>query len=539
MKQRDAMAANERQKWCVVRLITVQKKREVGRLLFATITELAQDRPVPARMRGIDSFDLKASGERLFFRRTLLSKEDATSWYRSLNEGERCTPVPTRKEDREELDGLRFQVPRLEDVQPWPELGLPISEELFSRARTTTINPAPFIGSVPGRLHRRFGDRAGLEVFLRDRGAQAFVARRMHVDLFEYQEYLGSVVYIAPDPVIRQIDHFMVPAKDGNGERIIYRIVPHPGQSLEQVYVTAFDKEARLLTSFKTHQVPLDGILEVDKGTCMGEYGYVVTHEQHGVLAYQPSSPFLRQMNLSLRVASGKRLKVNAPLGDSTDSPRMEYEGNMGSEASNSILGEVTNPGAGVRVAIEARKRERLAEAKQAGQHWFAEGSRAEAAHLIRELLRAARTRVIIADPYLGALQLGQFLYAVHGSEVNVTLLTTKLAFNPRAKSGDTKSGLLQAFEQILDDLNKHQQLVPNVRIISSSSLHDRFLVVDDDVWFVGNSLNNLGVKASMIVKLPDPDEVIERLHALAEEAPKLDAYVDKASRTSNRGETE
>lgn len=534
------MTAKERRTWCVVRLITVQRKGEMGRLLFATITELAQDRPVPAHMRGVDSFDLKASGERLFFRRTLLSKEDATSWYRSLNEGERCTPVPTRKVDREDLDGLAFRVPRLEDVQPWPELGLPISEELFSRARTTTINPAPFIGSVPGRLHRRFGDRAGLEVFLRDRGAQAFAARRMHVDLFEYQEYLGSLVYIAPDPVIRQIDHFMVPAKDGKGERIIYRIVPHPGQSLEQVHVTAFDKEARLLTSFRTHQIPMDGILEVDKGTCMGEYGYVVTHEQHGVLAYQPSSSFLRQMNLNLRVASGKRLKVNAPSGDSTSSPRMEYEGTTGSElASNSIFGEVKNPGAGARVAIEARKRERLAEAKQAGQRWFAEDSRVEAAHLIRELLRAARKRVIIADPYLGALQLGQFLYAVHDSEVSVTLLTTKLAFNPRPKSVDTKSGLLQSFAQSLDDLNKHQQLVPDVRIISSSSLHDRFLVVDDDVWFVGNSLNNLGVKASMIVKLPDPNEVIERLHALAVAAPKLDAYVDKASKASTRGKEE
>jgi hypothetical protein len=360
----------------------------------------------------------------------------------------------------------------------------------------------------------------------------------MHVDLFEYQEYLGSVVYISPDPVIRQIDHFMVPAKDGYGERIIYRIVPHPGQSLEQVHVTAFDKEARLLTSFKTHQVPMDGILEVEKGTCMGEYGYVVTHDQHGVLAYQPSSPFLRQMNLSLRVASGKSLKVNAPLDDSTDSPRMEYEGTMGSEvASNSILGEVKNPGAGVRVAAEARKRERLAEAKQAGQHWFAEGSRAEAAQLVRELLRAARTRVIVADPYLGALQLGQFLYAVHGSEVSVTLLTTKHAFNPRPNSSDTKSSLLKAFEQSLDDLNKHQQLTPDVRVISSSSLHDRFLVVDDDVWFVGNSLNSLGAKASMIVKLPDPNEVIERLHVLTEAAPKLDAYIDKASRASTRRE--
>lgn len=531
------MADNGRQKWAVVRLVTVQKKREMGRLLFATVTELSQERPVPKNMSGVEQFTLKGSEERLYFRRTVLSKEDAINWYRSLGEGERLTPLPTRKEDRDKSDGLPIQVSKLEDIQPWPALGLPITEELFSGHGRSTIAPAPFIGSVPGRLHRRFGDRVGLETFLGDEDAQAFVARRMHIDLFNYQEYLGSAVYIAPDPVVRHIDNFMVPAKDGHGERIVYRIVPRPGQSLDGLRVTSFDKEARLLTSFETRKVPADGILEVDKGTCMGEYGFVVTHDQHGVLAYQPSTPFLRQMNLSMRAYSGNRRKISVPSSDATGAPTMEYDVAGGSVLeSKSILGEVTNASAGVRVAAETRRRERLANAKYYGQSWFPENSRTEAAHFVRELLRAARSRVIIADPYLGALQLGQFLYVLHGSEVNVTLLTTKLAFKPTQP--ETKRGLLEAFKHSLNDLNKSQQLVPEVSVISSSSLHDRFLVVDDDVWFVGNSLNSLGEKASMIVRLPNPDEVIERLQVLASKGPSLDSYIGKLLKaTTGRSE--
>lgn len=530
------MTAKECQKWCVVRLVTVKKRNEENRLLFATLTELTPGRPAPTRMSGADDFRLKASGERLFFRRTILSKEDAIGWYRSLKQGVCSTPVPTRKEDQETSDGCDFLVPRLEDAQPWPEFGLPINEELFSNTKSRAINPAPFLGSVPSRVHRRFGDRAGLETFLGDYGAQAFVARRMHVNLFEYQEYLGSAVYIAPDPVIRQIDHFMVPAKDGKGERIIYRIVPHPGESLEHVRVTAFDQEARMLTSFKTYRVPSDGILEVDKGTCMGAYGYVVTHEQHGVLAYQPSSSFLRQMNLNLRVSSGKRLKVNVPLDDSADSPRIEYEGARESElASSSVIGEVIDPGFGVRVAAEASKRQRLAEAKRSGQRWFDKNSRPEAMSLIQELLRGARTRVIIADPYLGALQLSQFLYSVHGSEVSVTLLTTKLALTSNTDSANSKGDAVEEFERNLENLKKHQKLSPDVRVLSSSSLHDRFLVIDDDVWFVGNSLNSLGTKGSMIVKLPDPHEVVERLRNLAAAAPTLSAHFSKSMKTKSK----
>jgi len=203
----------------------------------------------------------------------------------------------------------------------------------------------------------------------------------------------------------------------------------------------------------------------------------------------------------------------------------MEYQAAMGSDrVSESTLGDVTNLRADVRVAVDAVRREQLAEARHYGQRWFPEGSREDAASFVRGLLRSARRRVIIADPYLGALQLGQFLYALHGSELNVSLLTTKLAFNP--KPDEAKRSLLEAFKLSLSDLSKHQQFVPKVSIISSSRLHDRFLVVDDNVWFVGNSLNSLGEKASMIVRLPNPNEVIDRLQDLAAHAQSLDAYI-------------
>jgi hypothetical protein len=64
----------------------------------------------------------------------------------------------------------------------------------------------------------------------------------------------------------------------------------------------------------------------------MGEYGFVITHDQQGVLAYQPSASFLRQMNLSIRVNSGNSRRVIVPSGDSLDSPAMEYQAAIGSE---------------------------------------------------------------------------------------------------------------------------------------------------------------------------------------------------------------
>ncbi|WZB72107.1 VPA1262 family N-terminal domain-containing protein [Achromobacter xylosoxidans] len=192
--------------------------------------------------------------------------------------------------------------------------------------------------------------------------------------------------------------------------------------------------------------------------------------------------------------------------------------------------GEVTSPDPGARVAAEARKRERIALAKQYGQRWFRDNSREEAADFVRGLLRAARFRVVLVDPYLGALQLGQFLYVIYGSEVNVTLLTTALAFEATATA--SRKSQLQDFSKHLANLKDIQRLEPEVRVVPASKLHDRFMVVDNEVWFVGNSLNSLGVKASMIVRLPNPDEVIDRLEVLRLDAPSLANYIDEVGRS-------
>ncbi|MDY4339833.1 VPA1262 family N-terminal domain-containing protein [Xanthomonas sp. LF07-6] len=535
-QEQGVIAAEEHQEWAVIRLVTIGSRNEIGRLLFATVTELASDRPAPAAMRGVNRFEMKKGGEKLNFRRTVLAKHDAIRWYRSLEEGTIATPVPTRPEDREKYDGLSMRVTRLDDSQPWPNLGLPIREEFFGPEAEDSSNPAPFLGSVPSRLHRRFGDRAGFESFLGHGDAQAFVARRMHVNLGEYPEYLSSAVYIAPDPVIRQIDSFMVPPRDGYGERIVHRFVPHAGQRLDGVRITAFDKEARLLTHFETISVPADGIVELDKGTCMGQYGFVVTHERHGVLAYQPFVSFVRQMHLNMYARSATRRVVRVPLGDAENAPVIEYSAAPESSlASASVFGEPVAPSTNERVEREARMRERRAEARRLGQRWFPEGSRAEAAGFVQGLLRGARSRVVIADPYLSTLQLGQFLYAVHGSTVGVTLLTTKLAFTPNPSR--TRSSMLQAFKDSLKDLQKHQKLTPRVHVIPASSLHDRFLVVDDEVWLIGNSLNALGEKASMVVRLPYPDEVIERLQGLITGTPDLDAYIGQVANATGGSE--
>lgn len=516
----------------VIRLATLQKQRnQAGHLLFATVTLLPRDRPLPPPMEGLHRCPVGKTGETVFFRRVLLSVQEAIDWYRALGSGDDKSPTPSQYEERDsKYDGIKLEISKLTDDPAWPYLGLPIGEGFFAHPSGQS-HPAPFIGNAPARIHRRFGSQDGFDLMLSDDKAVAFVARRLHVDLRIYREYLGSIALVAPDPVLKQIDHFMIPASADRGERIFYRFVPRAGESLAGLKLTTFDEQANLLTDFSTQDIPADGILDIDKGDCIGAYGYVVAHQQHGVLVYSPPYPFLRQMNFSMHAATQESKKVSVPTGESANSPRMEYPAAQRSTlASQSLIGDGPRiPNVNTRIANAVARREKIANAKQYGQRWFPDDSREEAMRFIQGELRRAKNRVIIADPYLAGLQLGQFLYAVNSESISVTLLSSVLAF----KSKVQEPSKTDDFSQRLAQLEKDAKVTAKPYVLQSSMLHDRFLVIDDTVWFLGNSLNTLGDKASLIVKLPNPDEVIDQLEDMLNQAISFDDY--KKRQTTNQ----
>jgi len=499
--------------WAVIRLATLQsEKKQPGRLLFASVTLLSPGRVLPTKMDGVDQCSLSNSKSTVFFRRVTLTKESAIEWYRSLGSGDEITPIPSCKDDIEEkYDGIKLNVSPLNDDLIWPHLGLPMGEGLFSHPSGSS-HPAPFIGNTYARIHRRFGSQKGFDDVIADDTAVAFVLRRLHINLKSFPEYLGSVAYIAPDPIIKSIDNFMIPSEDDRGERIFYRFIPRQGQTLKGLKLTTFDKKEQLLASFETIDIPDNGILDIEKGQCDDTYGYVVSHPDHGALAYMPATGFIREVNVSTSVIHGSK-KIKVPVSNSQNSAEMEYIAEERSPLPSDYINDNddSEENINVRIAKASRQRERGATAEKYGQRWFDNDSRELAMRFIQNEIKKARSRIIIADPYLASLQLGQFLYAVSNTSVSISLLTSGSAFKESEQTTSNKEN----FKKNIKTLKENIRITPDVYILPASILHDRFLVIDNTVWFLGNSLNSLGDKSSLVVKLPNPDDVIERLMAM------------------------
>ncbi|MGU8077978.1 VPA1262 family N-terminal domain-containing protein [Burkholderia pyrrocinia] len=544
----------------VVRLATYQRARRTpARLLFSTVTFLSSARPLPVKMIGCDMRRVEGTEGNVFFRRVAMSVDDAIQWYRSLSVNTLCkTPVPSRAEDIDEaLDGIDFVVSDLTDDPVWPRLGVPMGQEMLLGSESSA-DPSPFIGNSPSRIHRRFGSQDGFDALLSDDEALLFLKRRLHVDLRDYPEYLGSVAMVVPDPIIEKVENFLIPARDSTAEQIFFRFVPRPGKSMSGLQLTLFERQALLLSRFETMTLPDDGILQLDRAPRVSANGYILSDPESGALINQPALHFIRSVNVNTNVV-GTVTKVIVPTGDSPNSPLTRYQVSGISDTKERVIEEPQLLPPDVRVARADSQRRKAADAARYDQKWFKDGCREDAMAFIRSRIGPARKSILIADPYFGVLQIPQYLLAVQRTTVDITILTSRLAFEsihasaaadmssrlpeeenrkgsdslahsdvPVQMTAQAKKRLLEFKHQLDCFQNRDSNQLVKALVLpgKNPSLHDRFLVVDDAVWFLGNSLNTLGVRASMIIKLPNPDDVLRELTSMINKAQPFEEYL-------------
>ena len=112
----------------------------------------------------------------------------------------------------------------------------------------------------------------------------------------------------------------------------------------------------------------------------------------------------------------------------------------------------------------------------------FYDGQILDAYVFVSDLIKSARQRIVLIDNYV---------------DESVLLLLSKRA---PSVSAEIRTGRMP--EQLRLDIQKHNSQYTPVTIVQTQNIHDRLLIVDDDVYHIGASLKDLGKKLFAFSKM-------------------------------------
>ena len=124
---------------------------------------------------------------------------------------------------------------------------------------------------------------------------------------------------------------------------------------------------------------------------------------------------------------------------------------------------------------------------------FFYEGQIFDAYTLISDLVRKANIRIILIDNYVDDRVLKTLDKRKDG--VSATVFT-----NPRNS-------------QINLDIRRHNAQYPAISLRHCTNVHDRFLIIDDTVYFIGGSIKDLGKKIVAFSQMhQSPDDILSKI---------------------------
>lgn len=435
----------------------------------------------------------------LHYRRFALSVAEAIGWYRRSMDGDVQLPV----DDGD--DGVPLCGGPFAGWPAWPTLAasnkLDFAPDWVQGSRAHFLHPRTALHARALASIRREKNRRQLENWL-------------HFDLADlYNDYLGAICLVAPNPLFRSIEksHLDSPT-DGSAESVAYKLVARADQRVEGTRLEVVNEglRGRLSAAVEFDDDPFQ-LLEF--ASPVEKEGRTVTHPYYGLLAWNKPIPLVRSIRTHLDVVSRQKTVVVPPGGKRK--PTYRYSVPERQDGGDTVIGRIPGDESTEAHAVAAAHR-RAKKGTEGAERWFQDAPE-DAAQFIRDTVGEARHRVLIADPYFAGRELLAFCHAIQRPDVELRVLTSAKALKGNATMLQQAVGTFRSYPA-----------KPAVRVLEGKQprLHDRFLVVDDTVWFSGNSLNSLGERASMIVCLRHPERVAPRLDGMWATATPFDVWI-------------
>lgn len=376
-------------------------------------------------------------------------------------------------------------------------------------------------------------------------------------DPYEADEWLGGAALVAPNPLCASVGMILGPQNSDGSECMVVQLTPRRSKargvaSFASLTLHVGEKRTDGWSDAISITVPDTGQFRVPMPQPIAEVASALVCRERGLLRLLEPHSWVRQTSVHTSVATSN-VTVEVPAGGRRK-PASEYAVtrhtpttslNVGALADDTVQ-RILRMRRARRVVREKRKAADqkllgLTVPKETASQSEIAIKRNEAKHFVIDLIAKARRRVMIVDPFFDHRDFREFALRATSTAVSVRILTSWEVQNKKANNAGASStsssvnkttklrcviGFVSKLARRFTTrpstiLNGHvfsadmatiaAQIgtqVAQVRIMpgkSKSVIHDRFLVIDRDVWLLGPSFNELGERVGVATKLADP----------------------------------
>jgi hypothetical protein len=499
----------------VIRLVTLVRAR-INHLLFASVELLPAEMPVPPPPSGGGWFQ-NFGADRICLGRTVLPLTDAITWYEALKRGQGVVPgadfavTTARLAPEPDYDG--FTVPS----EPPP-----FSPAWHGRPRLHHLVPMEPLAEPVEELR---DGATEVEAFIR---AREWLRQHVHFDLLAYDDWLGSAVLIAPNPVLRYCGA-RIADRSAAGEIIEVGGTPRRGANLSTLKLTVEELRAGA-PAWRAEGSPNPlGRFRAPARSQVAAVRHDLFCNVRGLLDHEAPGFFFRSVSVSVsHTAQGRPRQVAPPRRTPSAKPRTVHVRPAPVPSAEPPL-----------TALRQLEQLKLARARRTGDLRPAEApqvrrtvhvlenDREGTVALIRDLIASGRRHVLFVDPYLDADDLQELATAATHQGVAIRgLINPRPDRNRRADANGDLFGdhMLQRIQELRNPAQEFGDI--DIRVSKFRRLHDRFLQIDDVVWHSGHSFNRMGEgEISLMTLVAEPAESREVLAEVFAGAEPFETY--------------
>lgn len=476
----------------------LNRKTKARTLLCAALELLPHEVPPPLDLP--ERTTVLSNGHRLYSTDRVLSLRQGLDWFELARAGRVLRPDPDgtlglpRDDSPTFTDTPRGEVPRA-PLLALASRAVPFVADWQLPPRVRSLIPTAF--SADGLWENRERE-----------AALAWLRADLQFDFQMFPEYWGSIHFVAPNPVFRRI-HGSIDRASGRPEFTVaveLRAGKRPAElhyELESMGPTGtvFLSKVRLATPITRFFLPGEPEMLSER----------VFEERRGLLYELRSFALMADVGTSVTLNMASEVRnVSSTLPDGTAA---DYSVTLKGRSIEAIqIGAARETGgatARLREAAMTRERRTSGEARQ---RWFRDQVR-DATEELRKIVRRASRQVWVADPYFQGDDLHRVLLAVTDPEIPVRVL----AGAEHLQQARAKVENCETLQLRIDEAHAAGRMNPlTVRIMRGTpALHDRFLRIDDELWMLGSSLNSFGGRGTMLLRVPDPDPVLNDLEQI------------------------